>query len=769
MFRQRGEVNRPIRRRLACVTLFYMAGVAMAKVRPELYALCLNLCVFLTVVGIICALRRRSALFCIALAMFCLGGGLAGRVLSIEDAPTAPGTRITGRVSAIVSQRRVILSDVTLEDGRSLARPVAVTLMMSEEEPQAQALVGQTVEGTGRLYEQDEPRNPGDVDRRIQALCDGYELSGYILPGWTASGEAAFAPMEAFRVAREAVLDQIERTFGEEAALYQAVLLGEQGDLAEDVLRSMRLTGTAHILTVSGLHLSLLSVGLEMLLRRILRGRKSRMALKTALLTMFACLTGGAAGTVRALIMAVLRDLAAVRGRRYDSLTALSAAALAMALYNPVWPLSGSFQFSFFVVLGILLLTERLQAGAKRLCPERLQEVLRAPMGALCISGSAQLAALPMQLLFYGYVPLLALPMNMVVGALAPALMVIGAICTLASVFSTTLGMALAAVLSLPGRAFEQASVALAQVNGAILRLPSPSVLLIVFAAVLMALCSSQILWHRRTRRLRPALALLLLLMYLPRFCPAARYVQLDVGQGDAAVIRSGRHAVLVDVGPESSYAALRYLRHEGLSVDAILLSHLDEDHAGALGTLLASEIEIPMIVMAERAEEDVASIAVIDALAKAREQGIALLELTAGDHVQLLKTRFDVLSPDDALVGSNERSLLLYASVEGVRLLLTGDLPIDSEPGTLPDCDVLKVAHHGSRYATSRDMLLQTMPQVALISVGAGNSYGHPTERVLEDLASVGARTYRTDESGCVTLWLQNGSWRAQTYLSVP
>ena len=101
---------------------------------------------------------------------------------------------------------------------------------------------------------------------------------------------------------------------------------------------------------------------------------------------------------------------------------------------------------------------------------------------------------------------------------------------------------------------------------------------------------------------------------------------------------------------------------------------------------------------------------------------------------------------------GDNERSLVLYTQSMGVRILTTGDLPTKSEMKSPPDCDILKVAHHGSKYATSDDFVRQTTPKIALISVGANNRYGHPTARVLEALDSVGAAVYRTDESGCIT-----------------
>ena len=98
---------------------------------------------------------------------------------------------------------------------------------------------------------------------------------------------------------------------------------------------------------------------------------------------------------------------------------------------------------------------------------------------------------------------------------------------------------------------------------------------------------------------------------------------------------------------------------------------------------------------------------------------------------------------------------------------MLAGDLPAHAEPETVPACDVLKVAHHGSRQATSDAFLGKTVPRLAVISVGADNRYGHPGERVLEALRAVGSRVLRTDESGCITLWLGGDKPRVSCFLS--
>ena len=125
-----------------------------------------------------------------------------------------------------------------------------------------------------------------------------------------------------------------------------------------------------------------------------------------------------------------------------------------------------------------------------------------------------------------------------------------------------------------------------------------------------------------------------------------------------------------------------------------------------------------------------------------------------------------EVLSPVSGLTGSNERSMLIRAEINGVSILLTGDLPQTSEPVIVPRSDILKVAHHGSKYATSDAFVDMVRPTVALISVGASNSYGHPAKRVVDKLASAGAVVLRTDEGGALTVRLEKDDLAYSTFL---
>lgn len=761
----------PVRRHLMSVTLAYLAGVYLAP-HFAVHVLYAGIfCAFLLALAAWLARRRRSALFCLMGVFLLLGNARTGWELALRDAPTGSKVMMEGTISAIEKEYRVVLQDVIVGGEKTLHRNAVVSLLLDDkaEVKPDMPKVGQRISGLGRLFAPEEPRNPGGSNRRYAALADGYDLSGYLLHGWQAEGKAVFSLREMFRCVREAFLHQSEEIFGEKAALYQGIMLGDKSALNAQLKSSMQLTGTAHVLTVSGLHLSMIALALSALLEKAALSRRSRFFLLGLFLSVFTALTGGAAGTVRAMIMALMRELAKARSRQYEPLTSLSFAALLMTLYRPVWALDASFQFSFFVVLGIILLAGGVDLlRAKRAQTlSRVRSVLRSLWALIGVSFCAQTAALPMQLLLYGYVPLLSLPMNAFCSLLMPPMMLLGWAGTLLAFASSSLG-ALAGWCGMRlASLFESVSLWAASLPFAIIRLPSPYGVSVFLFAVLMMLLSIRIRFGERRRAAVWMIAAAMSLSYVPRFCAGNGYVQLDVGQGDAALFRQGRHAVVIDVGPEDSYDLLRYLRHEGLLVDAVILSHPDQDHAGAMKMLLDSEIAVENIIVAKGALHQKTTEGVKAAFDQIKAERISVREVSSGDELDFGALHMRVLSPDDALSGDNERSLVLHAELEDVHFLLTGDLPLESEPENLPYADVLKVAHHGSKNATSEKLLASVQPKAALISVGEGNWYKHPSPVLLDRLEAANAEILRTDKQGCITLWLRDGSFWAECFLN--
>jgi len=300
---------------------------------------------------------------------------------------------------------------------------------------------------------------------------------------------------------------------------------------------------------------------------------------------------------------------------------------------------------------------------------------------------------------------------------------------------------------------------------------PFPAWLAVAHACLLLVISELSTLPRRAREWLLAALpAAACLAVLLAAFGqPGLTIVFLDAGQADAAVIRAENSVYLVDVGlPETP--SDDYLTRAGLSPKAVFLSHPHDDHAGGLDELLDSfvpeAIYVPVGWYAIEADEGVS-----EAVSRAQSLGSKVVELSAGDVVPLSEgVRATVLhpAPGAEIADPNGISMVLLIEYGDAAALFTGDLPIGFEPGPMPDVDVLKVAHHGSNGSSSYMALFSASPSASVVSVGRGNSYGHPGEKLLERLAGTGTAIYRTDLRGAVTAELQrDGGVRVKTQLA--
>lgn len=229
----------------------------------------------------------------------------------------------------------------------------------------------------------------------------------------------------------------------------------------------------------------------------------------------------------------------------------------------------------------------------------------------------------------------------------------------------------------------------------------------------------------------------------------------LDVGQGDAAVIQCGGQAMLIDGGkPEESSYIYAWLQQHGLSyLDVIVATHVDADHIGGLsGALNYASVGIAYCPVTTGTTETFQSF--VKYLA---QRGKQITVPTAGETFPLGGAQVQILGPLHSAEDSNDNSIVLKLSFGATTFLFTGDAERAEEQDLLNagvnlQSTVLKVGHHGSDTSTSYPFLRAVAPQYAVISVGAGNSYGHPTEAVLSRLRDAGVTTFRTDLQGEIT-----------------
>ncbi len=552
----------------------------------------------------------------------------------------------------------------------------------------------------------------------------------------------------------------------ERGALLCGMLLGGSAGLSDEVREAFAANGLAHLLSVSGTHFALLAGFLLLLLRPL--PTKPRKLGVFAVLCAYAVLCGMKAPIMRGLCMSGVLLFGGSGGARGNL---LCLTAMVLLCFNPAWLLDVGFQLSFGAVAGLIWLYPKLKNCFCNYLPAILGE-------AMALTTAAQLAVLPLLVNYFHQLPLISLVSNIL---LVPIL-------ELATLL-TILGLALESLTLLPfvGICLDFAHLDCENLIGCsawfveqvlvqakfLASLPFSTVVVgslplwcgVVYYFGLLLWADVPCLQFLRNRERRVMLVLtsvvLLGMLLWKSFAPVPFTAYfLDVGQGDCAVLHTpSRKVIVVDAGglknfDTGSRVLVPFLRSLGVSkVDALLLSHGDHDHTGG-AEALARNMKIERIILPAT-----------NTLSEAEE---ALLRNTRSSLVERARVgrqyNFDgvvleivdvprsenIYAPD-----GNEASTIASIKYGKHSLLFTGDVDASRERllKNLGRYDVLKVAHHGSRRSSSARFLEQVRPKVAVISVGAGNSYGHPHKETLARLASVGSVVLRTDELGAIKI----------------
>ena len=531
-------------------------------------------------------------------------------------------------------------------------------------------------------------------------------------------------------------------------SLIAGVVCGRSSELrAQPAGEWFSVTGTAHLIAVSGSHLAIVGFVIESALQMSRCSRGLQRALLAATLVAYAAFTGASPSAVRACCMLFATLVANGAGRRRHGVSALFVTMSIFVLLRPTVLFEMGFQLSCASVFAILCF-----------CPYATYALgeLGVPAGIagiLSVTLCSQLATLPITVPAFGTFSLIAPIANAVIGPVVSVLLAVSIVLAPCSFVPLLRPWALVVPMVAARCAlfFEQLFAA---VPGASVSVPPDSVWVYVVPLSLTAL----LVWWPRPHARPMAVGLLCLALaavvpyvYWDRFAPPSVTI-LDVGQADAILIRQGGAVALVDCGlDERVVTAL--VRNNVHHIDAVFVTHWDEDHWGGLPDVL-EQFSVGTIAVAANALED-APAEVLN------RSGVEYRQVRRGDTVDIGAFCARMMWPFESVDGEgNEDSLVLLLSYaqegKGLRMLLTGDAELDQErefAREVGDIDVLKLGHHGSKVSVDGELLDVLKPELSLASAGEGNRYGHPSAACIDAVKEAGGAFACTIERGDITI----------------
>lgn len=647
----------------------------------------------------------------------------------------------------------------------------------SNKEPK----IGEMVEAEGKFQLFSSATNPGQFDSKLYyqtlGIC-GKLSSATILKRADEPHEVA----ERLYQLRKYFAGQIENLYEEkDAGVMKALLLGQKSDMDEEMEGLYKRNGIIHAVSISGLHITCIGVCIYMMLRKLWLPTWLAGFIAVGTVILYGIMIGQPTSAYRAIVMFLLKILADVIGRTYDMLTALTVAALLLVLQEPLYLKNAGFLLSFGCVLGIIIIYPVL---LKQLEKERDSErerklsgkTIRKMKEGLCAGISILLMTLPIQLSFYYEYPLISLVWNLLV---VPTVGIILQAGIIQLILNPWFGF-VAEIISIGNTFLLRLYEGVCKVGDVfpfqkvVLGCPATGQILVYYALLIIGvwiLKYGKKKWKLKDARYGIMTFFTAFIILLARPMDGIRLTFADVGQGDCILLQAKPgEASIFDCGSSSqrkcgTYVLTPMVKYYGIrKINGIYVSHPDSDHMNGIielvGNSKTEKIYIEKIVLPYPVNEEVKE-GFEELVSLAGEMDIPVYYIWEGQSLIEDDVKIECSYPgkEEAAEGTNDASAVYLVNYKDFQILLTGDIEDAGEKKLtqvlkskdIENVDVLKVAHHGSRYSSATEFLKQIHPRVAVISCGEGNNYGHPHEETIKRLEEVGSMILSTPEQGAI------------------
>jgi len=707
-----------------------------------------------------------------------------GKIYKIEN--TAFGTNI-------------YLKGVEVENGE---KSVSVKKIFVNTEKIPNVKIGNIIKVRGKLRQFEEAANKGNFDSRKYYLSLGFY--GKIEAGTIEVINSDYSGIrQGLYELRMEIIERLEKLCSDNNGIFSiinnkngiigAIILGDKTDIDSDIKELYSVSGIAHILAISGLHISFIGMAIYRLLRRRFRFLFSA-AVSIPVVLSFGIMSGFGISTIRAIIMFILKIIGEVLGRKYDAITAISLAGLVLLVQNPFVVCNSGFQMSFGAIIAIVLILPIV---------EEILNTDNKIIKVLSANFTISLVMNPILAWNYYELPTFSFLLNIVVVPLMSVVIV----SSIVGIFCSCIMFGFGKAVIFPSCGILELYTFLcniinkSSVASIVVGQPKVTIIIVYYAILLVVLFGLKNIRTKYTRaekerniikketglvlekkakkerrikgqnvKLRLAcivgfLLLNCLIYYIPN---QGFYITfINVGQGDGILIHGDNGTkVMVDGGSTSEKQVAKncivpYLKAEGIgTIDYSIITHTDKDHISGILEILennnSNRIRIKNLVMPDINMKDDTYNELIE---KAKLKKINVLYIKKGDTLSLGKTKIKCIYPETTTTASDKNDYCTVLSVKNKtsKILLTGDISKEIEEKIKDDIEenytVLKVAHHGSNYSSSEKFLKKVNPKYSIISVGKNNSYGHPGNETMERLRKQGGVIYRTDEKGGITI----------------